>query len=674
MCGIFGIITSKQSNYTKEFLSKSLKQLAFLSESRGKDSSGLCSFNQIENRIDIIKGPIPIKKLLKTQELKNNLFSAFSNGTSAKYAFGHARLVTNGTQLNDSNNQPVIKDGVIGVHNGIVVNVDELWEKHTNIKRENEIDTEVLLALVRSEIDINKSVEEAVKSSVEKVIGTVSVALVLDNLNKFVLCTNNGSLYMIHNNRDILFFASESFMLKEFEKKANLSQIGEYKFEQIASNYLSMVDLENFSVKNVSFKNNTSRTKEDTKNFKYPISSSSIQSAKDQVSIIVDINQIHINPNAGREQSLLQYNIEKIKNIKRCTKCVLPETFPFIEFNEDGECNYCRNYQSKRRPSNLGDLEKLVDKYRRSDNQPDCIVPFSGGRDSTFSLHVIKKELKMNPIAYTYDWGMVTDLARRNIARVCGKLGVENIIVAANLNEKRRNIRINLNAWLKAPSLGMIPLFMVGDKAFHYYLLNIKKQTGLKLNIWGENYLENTDFKVGFNGVPPQFDKEKLYKISFGRQLKLYESLMKEVVKNPSYINISNFDSIKSFASRQYFKKADYYNFFDFYEWNENQLENLILSEYDWEIAKDSKSTWRIGDGTAAFYNYIYYTVAGFSEHDTFRSNQIREGMINREQGLKLLENSNVLRYETIKWYLNIIGVNYETTIKRINEIPKFYH
>lgn len=46
----------------------------------------------------------------------------------------------------------------------------------------------------------------------------------------------------------------------------------------------------------------------------------------------------------------------------------------------------------------------------------------------------------------------------------------------------------------------------------------------------------------------------------------------------------------------------------------------------------DTNTTWRIGDGTAAFYNYVYYTVAGFTEHDTFRSNQIREGQMTREE------------------------------------------
>ena len=84
-------------------------------------------------------------------------------------------------------------------------------------------------------------------------------------------------------------------------------------------------------------------------------------------------------------------------------------------------------------------------------------------------LHMVKKVLKLNPIALTYDWGMVTDLARRNIARVCGKLGVENIIVAANIRWKRENIKKNIMAWLKRPNIATIPLFMAGDKYFFHY-------------------------------------------------------------------------------------------------------------------------------------------------------------------------------------------------------------
>lgn len=145
------------------------------------------------------------------------------------------------------------------------------------------------------------------------------------------------------------------------------------------------------------------------------------------------------------------------------------------------------------------------------------------------------------------------------------------------------------------------------------------------------------------------------------------------MLKSPSYINQSIIDTLGSFASRYIAPKKDYYHMFDYYKWDEKEIEELILNEYKWETAIDTKTTWRIGDGTAAFYNYIYYTVAGFSEYDTFRSNQIREGMINREDALKLINEENKPRYESIKWYLEIIGLEFEQTINIINKIPKLY-
>ena len=80
----------------------------------------------------------------------------------------------------------------------------------------------------------------------------------------------------------------------------------------------------------------------------------------------------------------------------------------------------------------------------------------------------------------------------------------------------------------------------------------------------------------------------------------------------------------------------------------DNLIEETLIKEYNWELAADTKTTWRIGDGTAGFYNYIYYTIAGFTEHDTFRSNQVREGVITRKKALELVNEENRPRYENI--------------------------
>ncbi len=696
MCGIFGVFAKSTSQYDSEVLSPVLKRLAVLSESRGKESSGFSFWNERQKEIQVLRAPIAVSEMLQDQKFTNilsqnllkneSLLNGNGNGNGHHAhpfaVIGHSRLVTNGTQLEDQNNQPVIKGGVVGVHNGIIVNVNQLWEKYPELDRTSEVDTEVMLAIFRYYLEKTNSLKAAALKTFQDVFGTVATALVFEDLHKALIATNNGSLYILTNDKDILIFASEKYILRRLAVEESLPRkLGDYRITQVQANTGIVIDLDNFTLDlfEISFNGVKFEPTDALLDDKFKINLSAIAkngngNGKHKVlDSLVDLAGIAANPRAATERKMLEFNIDEIKQLKRCTKCLLPETFPFLSFDEKGVCNICHNYVKKNQPKPIENLINLVSPYRRNNGEADCIVPYSGGRDSTYVLHYVKKELGLNPIALTYDWGMVTDLARRNIARVCSRLGVENIIVSADIRMKRDNIRKNISAWLKYPHLGMIPLFMAGDKYFFYHTKQIKKQTGIDLNIWGINYLENTDFKVGFAGLAPQFNKKRIYSLSFVNQVKLFSFVGKNLLKSPGYINSSIPDTLGSFFVRYLFPKKDYYHLFDYMAWDEKSIEQTILNEYDWETAIDTNSTWRIGDGTASFYNYIYYTVAGFSENDTFRSNQIREGMISREEGLRLLEEENRPRYETLKWYLEIIGLDYDSTIKVINNIPKRY-
>lgn len=682
MCGIFGLIVHKDAGCDPAFLKKSLTTLARLSESRGKDCSGLVFRNEAARELQILKGAVPLSYLLKrkevSQQLDRMIASSCHNGAAVQpctfAVMGHSRLVTNGSQNSDDNNQPVVKDGVIGIHNGIIVNEDELWARHSEIQRTYEIDTEVMLALIRKYLRDDGDIATAVSKTVNEIFGTVAAAFFVDDFNTFALATNNGSLYLLTNENGLFAFASEEYFLKKMAKKMHLDTYNNYRIRHVVPGQGFVLDLEHFRLQEFSFSIETGRSSRRLSlDAPYRIGVQSLSNGGAQRELILDPAKIAGHPKALSESTLLEYNIERIQALRRCSKCLLPETFPFIEYDESGVCNYCNNYTIKNRPKPIEELLDLVKPYRRSKSSHDCIIPYSGGRDSTHTLHIAKNVLKLNPVAFTYDWGMVNDLARRNIARVCGKLGVENILVSADIWWKRENIRKNILAWLRKPHLGMIPLFMAGDKFFFYYTDKVKKQTGIRLNIWGINPLENTEFKVGFLGVPPDFHKKRIYSLSARRQRKLFSSIGRIILDNPSYLNRSVWDTLGSFVSRSVVPHRDYYHMYDYYRWDEQEIEKLVLGEYQWETAVDTKTTWRIGDGTAAFYNYIYYTVAGFSEYDTFRSNQIREGMLSREEGMKLVTEENRPRYASIKWYLDIVNLDFATTIKQINNIHKLY-
>lgn len=682
MCGIFGLVVDKDATCGRGFIKKSLTTLARFSESRGKDSSGLVFRNESERELQVLKGAVPVNYLLKRREVRHQIDRAMDSfyhnrraGRRSTFAvMGHSRLVTNGSQIRDVNNQPVVKDGVIGIHNGIIVNENDMWLRHPEIQRAYEIDTEVMLALVRKHLRDEWDITTAVSKTISETFGTVSAAFFVDDLNLVAIATNNGSLYVLTNEVELFAFASEEYVLKKLAKRMHLDSDGNYWIRQVVPGKGFVLDLDYFRLQEFSFSSEASRCSAcSNRNAPYRIVVQCVSDGRPQRELILDPSQIAVHPKALTESALLEFNIDRIRPLRRCSKCLLPETFPFIEYDELGTCNYCKHYTIKNEPKPIKELFDLVEPYRRSDGRPDCIVPYSGGRDSTYTLHVVKNVLKLNPVAFTYDWGMVNDLARRNIARVCGKLAVENILVSADIWWKRENIRKNVVAWLKRPHLGMVPLFMAGDKLFFYYTDQIKKQTGIRLNIWGINPLENTEFKVGFLGVPPDHAKKRIYSLSWKRQAQLFLGIGKILLDNPRYLNRSVWDTLGAFVSRSIVPHRHYYHLYDYLRWDEREIEKLVREEYHWETAVDTQTTWRIGDGTAAFYNYIYYTVAGFSEYDTFRSNQIREGMLTREDAWQLVMAENRPRYASIKWYLDILGLDYETTIKTVNLIPKLY-
>jgi glutamine---fructose-6-phosphate transaminase (isomerizing) len=607
MCGIFGQIAKIKIN--KSNLNKIVKH----SEQRGVDSSGLIYYEDEIYKID--RADLNIKELVNRVQPYNS-----------KIVLGHSRLVTNG--LDD--NQPVVKDNICVIHNGIIVNEEEIWLK-LKTKRELKIDSEVIVAIVSEHLKDGGDISDVSDKVLRMCRGIVACAILVPSLGKIVLFSNNGSLYVGSIGKDV-YFASEEYALTQIQCK---------DIEQIKSlAYLIDIPQSNSNVEVV----NSSTRREDL------------------------IPEFVFNSN---QEKLLEY--KEVIGLKRCTRCILPETMPYIKFDNKGVCNYCHNYKRRNKPKPKDELFQLVEKYRRPGKELDCIVPFSGGRDSCYGLHLVVEELEMKPITYTYDWGMVTDLGRRNISQMCGDMGVENIIVAADISLKRRNIKMNLRAWLKSPHLGMMAMLTAGDKHFFRHVESIKKQVGIDLNLWGVNPLETTHFKTGFLGVKPDFEEDKVYSNGTMKQIRYHSKRFKAMLESPGYFNRSLWDTLSGEYYRSFLQKEDYFHIFDYYRWDEDQVNDTLINKYDWEAATDTSTTWRIGDGTAGFYNYVYYTVAGFTEHDTFRSNQIREGQLTREKALKLVKDENQPRYQNIRWYLDTLGMNYEETIKIVNSIPKLY-
>jgi len=645
MCGIFGVIASSDPRRAEALLGA----LFLLSDARGKEASGLAGVAGDErDTIRVLKSPVSAKQLMRTPAYADYVRDVVRGPRVA--TIGHSRLVTNGSQVEHENNQPVTIGGAVGVHNGIIVNQAALQQRFA-LRTTSQLDTEVLFGLVRQQT----SVVDGLRTAYAEIEGVANVALFTTELDQLALATNSGSVY--YAIRGSLFaFASERYILDTALERCHLAPGG----TQLVAGQGILVDLTTVELQPFALAG-TDPVREHN----------GIQRT---VRIEAPVRRATTSSFAGtrdvREPAWFteanDRNREVVSKLRRCVRCVQPETIPFVDLDADGVCVDCRNYV----PIVTKGRAALEEELARRDTTR-VLVPLSGGRDSCYLLHYVKAELGLDPIAYTYDWGMVTDLARRNCSRLCSKLGVEHIIVSADIPQKRGFIRKNVEAWLRKPDLGVVPLFMAGDKQYFYYAEQVQKRTGVGWQIWGNNRLERSDFKTGFCGFDRGGYKDNsLIRMGAWHNARILAYYAKAYATNRGYLNSSIPDTLFSYFI-YYLKRLDYLDFYDYIPWNEQTIVSTIIDRYDWETAPDTTSTWRIGDGTAAFYNFIYWTAAGFTESDTFRAGQVRDGSLTRDVALRIVEEENRPRWASLDWYFRTIGVDLERAVRTILAMPK---
>ena len=191
-----------------------------------------------------------------------------------------------------------------------------------------------------------------------------------------------------------------------------------------------------------------------------------------------------------------------------CTRCILPETFPGIKYDEEGVCNYCLEHKPVRV---LGEeaLKNKLSYYRsRKRGEYDCVIPISGGRDSSFVLHQMVKKYGIKVTTLTIDSGFILPEGVRNIETVIKALDVPHVWLR---NEKKiktaqENTRTKFRGWLKNPSINtIVPVLNAGDKTMNLQMARFARENGIPV-VMGGNFIGNCTFeeehwKRGYMGV-----------------------------------------------------------------------------------------------------------------------------------------------------------------------------
>ena len=109
--------------------------------------------------------------------------------------------------------------------------------------------------------------------------------------------------------------------------------------------------------------------------------------------------------------------------LKRCVRCILPESYPGITFNEQGVCDFCLTHKEVNYRGEA-ELMNLVESHRNSDSEYDGIVALSGGRDSAFAAYYAVRVLKLRMLAYNYDNGFMPEQTKENVKNIVDLLNI----------------------------------------------------------------------------------------------------------------------------------------------------------------------------------------------------------------------------------------------------------
>lgn len=352
-------------------------------------------------------------------------------------------------------------------------------------------------------------------------------------------------------------------------------------------------------------------------------------------------------------------------NLPQCSRCVLPQNYPGVSFDAAGVCSNCHRHD-RHRPAPLGEeaLRKAVEPYRDSSRKHDCAFALSGGRDSTYSLYVAVKVLKLRPIAFTVDQGFIPDETWESMANATKALGVEHVIVKHDIME--RTIRPMLTTWLKRPSPGLITFMCLGCRWGLYK--NLRKlsyeYSHLPICLTGNGEPEEEDFSWAFYSKDGE---------TGSRTMALARGIARDLLANPGYL-VRPYLPWRMFIEGLYvtkptrlirkltglrWKNVDVLRYLPY---EEQKIENILRNELGWKKYGRASAGWRSDCKLPLIKNAMYMKLFGFTRHDGLISGVVRRGLMTREEGLARLEKDNVIPEEFVREFFTELGLSYDET------------
>lgn len=344
--------------------------------------------------------------------------------------------------------------------------------------------------------------------------------------------------------------------------------------------------------------------------------------------------------------------------IKYCNRCCMPETMEGITFDEFGICTPCRSSEEKMHinwEEREHKLRSILDE-NRSEEYYDCILPMSGGKDSTFQAYVLTKRYKVEPLAITHGHNWFSLSGRYNLENCLQKFDLDHIIFHANRKIINKVARKSLKA--------------IGDACWHCHIgagtFVIQSAFSWKagIMIWGESIAERDGRGSYYN----QTEASIYYNLEISGRVKAEDYADEDIPYNElSHWFYPEKEKIRDSNLR-------YLHLGDYIFWDEEKQVDFIVRNYEWMDSKveNAFKGYKSNECVmAGVHDYANFIKRGIGRATVQASDDVRRGIITREEGFELAKLYDAQRPHALDFYLNLTGYTEEEFEKILSEARK---
>lgn len=352
--------------------------------------------------------------------------------------------------------------------------------------------------------------------------------------------------------------------------------------------------------------------------------------------------------------------VSDIHDLRRCSKCVIPETRDVVQYDENGVCNACNNIEIK----HSMDWDKKEQEFwefmkdYRGKYDYDCLVPFSGGKDSTFTVWKLVEHFKLKPLVLSFDHHLMRPKVLKNREKALKRLGVDFLAFRPDWNVVKKTMRIALER--------------KGDILWYQHngIFSWPTQMAIKFNvpllIWGE---PNAEYS-GYCSYDKHEEVDEKYWNMFINLGIRAEDMLGMINEHPLYKDdqVTMRDMAPYvFPKKKALKEINCRSIClgNYVPWDVKKQFKIIQDELDWEGDEvegipPGYSYEKIEDMMQGVQDYLKFIKRGFGRTAHLASIDIRNGRLTREEGMKLIEEYDGLRPASLDVFLKWMDMSEE--------------